>query len=192
VAVYVDDYLRRATVNGITAEWSHLFADAHDELLEFGKQLLLDPSWLQCEGTHREHFDVTGPKRARAIHMGAEAISYRQAGRMMVERRAVFAAAGQLPEPATAPAAEPEVEAAVGGELSAGPPRAWSSKTEQHSWRKLRQHWYQCWYCQLRKEHALISWRGERKWGVYWRWPDGAVAVGFCFPTPRCPGPVGW
>jgi hypothetical protein len=46
-----------------------------DELLAFGRTLGLKDEWLQRPGTAREHFDLPTAQRARAIELGAVAVS---------------------------------------------------------------------------------------------------------------------
>lgn len=88
MTVYVDDMQRRARVGRITANWSHLMADTHEELVEMANLLRLRPEWIQHPGTHREHFDVTETKRVEAIRLGAVEITYpRQTGALMTQRR---------------------------------------------------------------------------------------------------------
>lgn len=86
MTVYVDDFKQRARVGRISGVWSHLFSDTCDEELhELAAKIGLDRSWFQKEGhpvqTHR-HYDVTNSKRLEAIAAGAEAISWREAGRL--------------------------------------------------------------------------------------------------------------
>lgn len=76
MAVYVDDFEVDATVNGLRRRWSHLVADSHDELVQFGRKLHLSTAWLQKRGTVREHFDVTSSVRRRAIALGAIPVDY--------------------------------------------------------------------------------------------------------------------
>jgi hypothetical protein len=76
MAVYVDDMLRPARVGRTTSRWSHLLADTHQELMDMAFELHLSPAWLQHADTHREHFDLTEPKRLQALGFGAVAISY--------------------------------------------------------------------------------------------------------------------
>lgn len=77
MSVYVDDMRRPARLTGRPALWSHLMADTHDELMQAALDLGLRREWLQHEGTHREHFDVTETVRLRAIAARvAEPISY--------------------------------------------------------------------------------------------------------------------
>lgn len=76
MTVYVDDMRRSAQLQGRPAKWSHLMADTHQELLDMADELGLRREWIQHEGTHREHFDVTEAKRTQAIGFGAVPISY--------------------------------------------------------------------------------------------------------------------
>ena len=77
MSVYVDDMRRPANLTGRPARWSHLMADTHDQLMQAAMDLGLKVEWIQHEGTHREHFDVTETVRRRAIAAGiAEPMSY--------------------------------------------------------------------------------------------------------------------
>lgn len=79
MAVYVDDMRRRAVVPGGPrwgANWSHLQADTHEELMEFARRLGLKAAWLQKPGTVIEHFDVTDSLRLEALALGATPIAY--------------------------------------------------------------------------------------------------------------------
>ncbi len=101
MAVYVDDMLMQASVpNGsrtVTSQWSHLTADTDDELHEFAAKLGLRRSWFQpaklvADNDHtrtrcperigkpfpgsRNHYDVTEPKRRKAIELGAIAVEW--------------------------------------------------------------------------------------------------------------------
>lgn len=76
MAVYVDDMRRPARVGRLNSRWSHMFADTTDELVAMAKALGLRPDWIQKAGTHREHFDLTEPKRLEAIRLGATQITY--------------------------------------------------------------------------------------------------------------------
>jgi hypothetical protein len=90
VTVYVDDMRRPARLTGRPARWSHLMADTHDQLMQAALDLGLRDEWIQHEGTHREHFDVTETVRQRAIAAGiAEPISYpRGTGELLARKRA--------------------------------------------------------------------------------------------------------
>lgn len=85
MAIYVDDWRQQATVGRLKARWSHLFSDASDEELHaFAAQIGLSRSWFQKAGDPiqlRRHYDVVEAKRLEAIAAGAEAITWREAGR---------------------------------------------------------------------------------------------------------------
>ena len=88
MSVYVDNMRRRAQLQGRPANWSHLMADTHEELVEMAVLLCLRPEWIQHEGTHREHFDVTEAKRVEAIRYGAQEITYpHQTGALLARKR---------------------------------------------------------------------------------------------------------
>lgn len=96
MTVYVDDMQRRARVGRITANWSHLLADTPDELRAFADRLGLNPAWIQHEGTHREHFDLTSPVRIKALALGAVPMSYpRGTGRHIADKRATYTTGGE-------------------------------------------------------------------------------------------------
>jgi hypothetical protein len=88
MSVYVDDLNRPARVGRISSRWSHLFADTHAELEDFARKLGLRPDWIQHAGTHREHYDLTASKRAQALQLGAQPISYlRDVPQLIASRR---------------------------------------------------------------------------------------------------------
>jgi hypothetical protein len=70
MTVYVDDMRMQAQVGRLNARWSHLMADTREELVEFGKRIGMQERWLQDKRSG-VHFDVTDPKRTRAIMLGA-------------------------------------------------------------------------------------------------------------------------
>lgn len=76
MAVYVDNMLRPARVGRIQSRWSHLVADTSEELHAFAARLGMRPEWVQYPNHPREHYDLTEPKRAKAIELGAEQITY--------------------------------------------------------------------------------------------------------------------
>ncbi len=92
MAIYVDDYLKpmrvRSGRGSFSAVWSHLIADTPEELEAFAQLLGLKKSWLQCEGTWKEHYDVTLATRHRAVEAGAVELTYRELTvRLMARRR---------------------------------------------------------------------------------------------------------
>lgn len=96
MSVYVDDMRRPAQLTGRPAKWSHLMADTSDELSQMAAQLGLRREWLQHEGTHREHYDVTEANRRRAIQLGAIPITYpHQTGDLLHRKRAEIEQRGE-------------------------------------------------------------------------------------------------
>jgi hypothetical protein len=83
MTVYVDDAGIAAAVtdpgSGRTyrSRWSHLTADTKDELHEFAARIGLRRKWFQDKPYGSWHYDVTAPKRAQAIKLGAQPISWR-------------------------------------------------------------------------------------------------------------------
>jgi hypothetical protein len=100
VSVYVDDADIAATVGRHTSRWSHLTADTKDELHEFAAKLGLKRSYFQvhdasplCRGGEQcphWHYDVTAPKRARALQLGAQPIDRRALAALLAARRAAM------------------------------------------------------------------------------------------------------
>ncbi len=87
MTVYVDDASIQATVGRHKSRWSHLFADSQEELHEFAARLGLRREWFQPAPSYAKpgspasemwHYDVTAPKRAQAIQMGATAVTARE------------------------------------------------------------------------------------------------------------------
>jgi hypothetical protein len=89
MTVYVDDWRQRALLGHVDAQWSHLIADSDDELHQFAARLGMKQAWFQSDPRrpHRSHYDVTEALRRQAISLGAVAITWRDIGRMMRERR---------------------------------------------------------------------------------------------------------
>jgi Protein of unknown function (DUF4031) len=91
MAVYVDDMQLPADVdnNGraVRGRWSHLFAGTSAELEDFARKLGLSSRWIQHQGEPGEHYDVTESKRQQALKLGAQQITYREAGLMFAGRR---------------------------------------------------------------------------------------------------------
>ena len=55
------------------------------------RRLGLRPGWIQDEGTHREHFDVTDTVRKQALEFGAAPLSYpRETGRHLADKREIY------------------------------------------------------------------------------------------------------
>ena len=92
MTVYVDDASIAATVGPHTSRWSHLFADTRGELHDFADALGLRREWFQDAAT-TWHYDLTEGKRARAIQLGAAAVTWREGADIIRERRERLAAA---------------------------------------------------------------------------------------------------
>lgn len=85
MTIYVDDALIPATVGRLRSRWSHLMSDLPGaegtaELVAFASRLGQRRAWIQYEGTWKEHFDLTEPKRWQAIGLGAVQIRYGHEG----------------------------------------------------------------------------------------------------------------
>ena len=77
--VYVDD----ARIQWRGRQWSHLVADAPEELHRAAEQLGLKREWAQDKG-RTLHYDIPDELRERAIELGlAEPITWRE----LVQRR---------------------------------------------------------------------------------------------------------
>jgi Protein of unknown function (DUF4031) len=83
MAVYVDDM--EAPVGRM--KMCHMLADTTDELLAMADAIGVARRWLQHAGTHREHFDIALAKKALALQQGAQAITWKEAGRIVAQRR---------------------------------------------------------------------------------------------------------
>lgn len=78
MTVYVDDARIPAKVGNLDRRWSHLMADTPEELHAFAAQLGLKRAWFQ---DHRPywHYDVTDGLRQRALALGAQPVTSREA-----------------------------------------------------------------------------------------------------------------
>jgi hypothetical protein len=188
MTVYVDDARIRATVRRLTAVWSHLMADSHDELVDFARRLGLQAGWIQFPGEVKEHFDVTESYRQRAIRLGARPITARQAGLLLIQRRRALAGEPAGPVQPAQPATQPVQDALPlpAAPASDRPAPKWNPKTRRHSWLKVREHVYRCRFCDLNKTNVLDG--GD--WVVRWEWPDWASAAVVGGATPPCLGPA--
>lgn len=91
MAVYVDNAM--IPFHGL--HMNHMLADSLEELLAMATRLGIDHKWLQYEGTHREHFDISAERRALALAFGAVSITYRESGRITYRRRQVMLMAAE-------------------------------------------------------------------------------------------------
>lgn len=100
MTVYVDNYQLAATINGVTAVWSHLMAHTDEELLAFAREL-----GVSRPGTHRSdvaipRLGITDDERDRAISAGAFEITVDQARALAVARRRIEVESIQVAEEA--------------------------------------------------------------------------------------------
>lgn len=83
MTVYVDDagipaeVADQQTGRRYNRAWSHLTADTKDELHEFAARLGLQRRWFQDKPHGLWHYDVTAAKRAAALNLGAQPISWK-------------------------------------------------------------------------------------------------------------------
>ncbi|MFF7153120.1 DUF4031 domain-containing protein [Streptomyces sp. NPDC008139] len=110
MAVYVDetrDYTFIAKFRGLRhTHWCHLTADTESELHAFAGRLGLKRSWYQRKGPddYRWHYDITPPKRARALRLGAREVDRHFVAALLQRRRDALG----LPQlPANRPSEEP-------------------------------------------------------------------------------------
>ena len=90
MTVYVDDFRIQARVGRLNARWSHLTCGPFDDLEElhaFAAKIGLQHRWFQDKPWPRAHYDVTESKRQEAIRAGATPITWREAGKQMVDAR---------------------------------------------------------------------------------------------------------
>lgn len=79
MSVYVDSLVPTT----VSRYWGygqscHLMADSSSELEEMARMLGLNPEWKQKSGTPHEHYDLTAPKRKRAVALGALSVTRRE------------------------------------------------------------------------------------------------------------------
>jgi hypothetical protein len=83
MSVYVDDMNARFG----RMVMCHMVADSHEELIAMADKIGVARKWIQKGGTPGEHFDISLSKKQLAIQKGAVAITQRELGRMLIERR---------------------------------------------------------------------------------------------------------
>ncbi|MBO0947545.1 DUF4031 domain-containing protein [Fibrella forsythiae] len=80
--VYIDNM--NASYRGM--KMCHMIADTTAELLEMADKIGVARRWIQDVGTYNEHFDICQTKKAKAIQLGAQAVSMMELGRILVKR----------------------------------------------------------------------------------------------------------
>ncbi|MDD2063015.1 DUF4031 domain-containing protein [Pseudomonas sp. 25571] len=83
MTVYVDDM----NAGYGRMKMCHMFADSTDELLAMADKIGVQRKWIQHAGTVKEHFDICLSKRAKAIGMGAVAITYPEGTQQLMRKR---------------------------------------------------------------------------------------------------------
>jgi len=82
MTVYVDDMYKYPMGQFGRMKMSHMVADTEEELHAMADKLGLARKWYQGD-----HYDVSLGVRYRAISLGAEQVTLRQLGLMMLKRR---------------------------------------------------------------------------------------------------------
>jgi len=83
MTVYVDN--QRAEFGPM--KMCHMVADSREELLAMADAIKVLRKWIQCAGTHKEHFDIALSKRALAVAAGAVEVDVREMGAMVYRRK---------------------------------------------------------------------------------------------------------
>ena len=68
----------------------HMLADDHDELVNMATSIGMKKEWIQHEGTHKEHFDVSLTSKKKALSLGAIEISYSELKTLMRKKKLAF------------------------------------------------------------------------------------------------------
>lgn len=82
MTVYVDDMYKYPMGRFRRMKMSHMIADTEDELHAMADLIGLSRRWYQGD-----HYDVSMGLRAAAVTNGAKEITWRELGRMAMERR---------------------------------------------------------------------------------------------------------
>ena len=84
--VYVDDMNAPATIGRLHSLWCHMFADSDDELHAMARRIGLRRSWFQYSQV-LPHYDLTAPRRVRALEAGAIPIKWPGDVKRMVQKK---------------------------------------------------------------------------------------------------------
>ncbi len=84
--VYVDDMYKYGAGKFGRMSMSHLMADTTEELLAMVDKIGVNRKWIQYPGTPKEHFDICLSKRKLAVAAGAKEITWREMGKLTMER----------------------------------------------------------------------------------------------------------
>lgn len=83
MTVYVDD-ARHPYERMIMC---HMLADTPAELLTMAKAIGVQAKWVQKAGTPYEHFDICQSKRAKALTLGAQAVTRKELGVILKSKK---------------------------------------------------------------------------------------------------------
>lgn len=81
--VYIDDY--EAPYGRMLM--CHMVADTTEELLDMVDKIGVQRKWIQYPNTYNEHFDICLSKKAKALKIGAIAITAREYASFVNKRK---------------------------------------------------------------------------------------------------------
>lgn len=81
--VYIDDY--EAPYGRMLM--CHMVADTTEELLDMVDKIGVQRKWIQYPNTYHEHFDICLSKKAKALKLGAIAITAREYASFVNKRK---------------------------------------------------------------------------------------------------------
>ncbi len=65
----------------------HMIADTTEELLQMADKIGVNRKWIQDKGTYQEHFDICLSKKAKALSLGAKAITMKELAQITINRK---------------------------------------------------------------------------------------------------------
>ena len=83
----------------------HMLADTDEELHAMAAQIGVNRKWHQKPGTYQSHYDICLSMRAKAIELGAKAITMKEVGLMMGQRRREWKKQLETKKPSVSPKA---------------------------------------------------------------------------------------
>jgi hypothetical protein len=105
----------------------HMIADTPAELLAMADNIGVARRWIQCAGTHREHFDICLTMREKAVAAGAIEVTQRELGLEIRRRRLARMKPAPPPTP-TPPAQTTPAPSTAPSSTPAPPPAASPSR----------------------------------------------------------------
>lgn len=102
MAIVIDELRTYRNRGRMSGRWCHMLSDTNDrqELEAFARRLGLKPSWLDWHGMV-PHYDLRPSKRALAVELGAQEISWREMGRLSMRLLREAKAQAEANAPAT-------------------------------------------------------------------------------------------